>query len=328
MKNELITVIVPAYNPGENLRRAIESVSSQTYNNIEILIIDDGSTDNTGKIAEEYAKTDERIHVYTKTNGGEANSRNFGLSKACGKYIAFCDADDCMHPEYIEKMYRAICQNGADMAICSWSNVDEKGNPMPWKREEMSSQLMDSKQAQKIFLTTFALEGFCWNKLFKTSKYRDNGIKYDEGRASYCDMLANYEMICCSEKVAYISDKLYDYYQMPTSCVHTPNMKKHRDYVQVLEQVRQAAAKRGMAKEGESYLVYRLNRYLFELYKDRANMTDELKELYCRAYLKWLRIPLAKKAKIIFGYNSPSPLKETLKALFVAHFFMCLKGKA
>ena len=104
-------------------------------------------------------------------------------------------------------------------------------------------------------------------------------------------------------------------------------MKKHRDYLQVLEQVREAAAKRGMAKEGESYQIYRLNRYLFELYKDRANMTDELKELYCQAYSRWLSISFARKAEIIQEYNSLSPTKEMLKALFVARFYAALRRK-
>lgn len=327
MDNELITIAILAYNSEKYISRAIESVVNQTYRNLDILIIDDGSTDNTPKILDEYAEKDNRIRVLHVVNGGGAKARNISLAAAKGAFIGTCDHDDYMHPEYVEKMYSAICKANADAAICSWNNVDDKGNQMPWKTTSLGSCDLSSDEAQKLFLTSFYFEGFCWNKLFRKSIFEEKQIQYDESVA-YCDIFANYSMICNSAKVVYLEDKLYDYYQMPTSCVHTPNMKKHRDYVQVLEQVRQAAAKRGMAKEGESYLVYRLNRYLFELYKDRANMTDELKELYCRAYLKWLRIPLAKKAKIIFGYNSPSPLKETLKALFVAHFFMCLKGKA
>lgn len=324
MDNELITIAILAYNSEKYISRAIESVVNQTYRNLDILIIDDGSTDNTPKILDEYAEKDSRIRVLHVVNGGGAKARNISLAAAKGTFIGTCDHDDYMHPEYVEKMYSAICKAKADMAICAWNNVDEKGQLMPWKTDCMNSCSLSSEDAQRLFLTSFYFEGFCWNKLFRKSVFKEKQIQYDES-TTYCDIFANYSMICNSAKVIYLEDKLYDYYQMPSSCVHTPNMKKHRDYLQVLEQVREAAVKRGMAKEGESYIVYRLNRYLFELYKDRAYMTDELKEFYCQTYSKWLKISLARKAKIIWGYNNLSPMKETFKALFVAGFYTGLR---
>lgn len=326
--SKLISIIVPAYNAENNLEKTLESLQKQTYENLEILVINDGSTDNTGRIAEQYAQKDQRICIYNKTNGGEANSRNFGLSKATGEYVAFCDADDYMHPDFIEKMYSALSDQKAEVAICGWNSVDPEGNPMPWKSVHLGSCALSSQEAQKLFLNSFFFEGFCWNKLFKTSLYRDYKIRYDENRLSYCDMLANYQMICHADGVVYLEDKLYDYYQMPSSCVHTPNMKKHWDYVQVLEQVRDAAERQGLKNEGEHYLVYRLNRYLFELYKGRKSMMAELKDFYIQAYSRWLQIPFFQKVQIIWQYDSPSPMKEILKAFVSEQYYKRLRKQS
>ena len=323
MENELITIVILAFNSEKIISRAIESVVNQTYNNLDILIIDDGSTDSTPEILDKYAEKDNRIRSFHTTNGGSAKAMNFALTKAKGKYICVCDHDDYMHPEYVEKMYSAICKEEANIAICAWNNVDSNGALLHWKTANLSSCGLSSKNAQKLFLTSFLFEGFWWNKMVKRTVFCEKELHYDES-VIYADIFVYYSIICDSEKIAYVEDKLYDYYQVPTSYVHTPNMKKHRDYIQVLEQVREAAVKRGMAKEGESYIVYRLNRYLFELYKDRAYMTDELKKFYCQAYSKWLKISFARKAKIICGYKNRGPVKETLKALFVAAFYRSL----
>ena len=166
LNNSLISVIIPVYNAEKYIARSIDSVKNQTYSNLEIIIIDDGSNDKTGIIVDKYLGNNSRIRVYHVKNGGEAKSRNLGLKYAQGDYIAFCYAGDYMYPKMLEKMINAICQDGSDLAICAWRNVDEKGNELPWKKSKLQTRVVSGYLAQKKFLLTGNIEGFCWNKLF------------------------------------------------------------------------------------------------------------------------------------------------------------------
>ena len=116
--NELISIIVPVYNVEQFLARCIDSIRAQTYRNIEILLIDDGSTDNSGRVCDEYAKQDGRIKVYHKPNGGVSSARNYGLDRATGKYIGFVDSDDFIAPDMYEYLIQLIKDTNAE--ICQF----------------------------------------------------------------------------------------------------------------------------------------------------------------------------------------------------------------
>lgn len=118
MTNELISVIVPVYNVAEYLRECLDSIISQTYTNLEIILVDDGSTDNSGKICDEYEKIDERIKVIHKENGGLSDARNAGLDICRGDYIGFVDSDDCISPNMYYTLYCDIKKYNADISVC------------------------------------------------------------------------------------------------------------------------------------------------------------------------------------------------------------------
>lgn len=119
--NSLISVIIPIYNVEEYLVRCVNSILNQTYDNMEIILVDDGSPDNSGKIADELAERDNRIIVYHKKNGGLSDARNFGVSKANGEYITFIDSDDYVADDYVEYLYSLIRENNADISVCAFS---------------------------------------------------------------------------------------------------------------------------------------------------------------------------------------------------------------
>lgn len=127
----LISVIVPIYNIVEYLPRCVNSIRRQTYRNLEIILVDDGSTDNSGALAEKMALEDKRIRVFHKENGGSSSARNLGLSKAGGDYIGFVDSDDYIEPEMYERLLAAILEENLLMAQTSRDEIDEQGNPMP-----------------------------------------------------------------------------------------------------------------------------------------------------------------------------------------------------
>lgn len=126
MKYPKISVIIPVYNGEKNFERCIKSVVNQTYSNLEIIIIDDGSTDNTSFLCDTYAKNDERITVYHIKNGGVSNARNFGLNNFTGEYCTFVDADDYISDIMIEKLYSAIIKYSVKLATCSNYQIKEK----------------------------------------------------------------------------------------------------------------------------------------------------------------------------------------------------------
>ncbi len=131
MEKPLISIIVPVYNILEYLPRCVKSLRAQTYQNIEILLVDDGSTDGTGRLCEELAKEDERIKVFHKENGGSSSARNLGISRAKGAYLGFVDSDDYVEPDMYQRLYEGIVKYEVPIAQIGRNEMDEKGNVLP-----------------------------------------------------------------------------------------------------------------------------------------------------------------------------------------------------
>ena len=128
---DLISVIVPVYNIKEYLGRCVDSILAQTWENLEILLVDDGSTDGTDRLADELAGKDARIRVFHKENGGSSSARNLGIREARGKYLGFVDSDDFIEPYTYEKLYRAIRETGMPIAQGGRREIEESGNLLP-----------------------------------------------------------------------------------------------------------------------------------------------------------------------------------------------------
>ena len=120
---DLVSVIVPAYNIQNYIRRCVDSIRNQTYSELEILLIDDGSTDDTGELCDEFAQQDERITVYHKKNGGLSSARNYGIERAHGTYLSFIDADDWVKRDFIEVLYQNIKRANAELSIVGYSLI-------------------------------------------------------------------------------------------------------------------------------------------------------------------------------------------------------------
>ena len=123
---EKITVIVPVYNVEHYLDKCLDSVIKQTYKNIEIIVVNDGSTDNSGEICQEYAQKDNRIVYIEKENGGLSDARNAGLDQMTGSYVTFVDSDDWIEQDYVETLYQKITEYQADIAIGNYYSFDEE----------------------------------------------------------------------------------------------------------------------------------------------------------------------------------------------------------
>lgn len=222
--NEKITVIVPVYNVEHYLDKCLDSLINQTYKNLEIIVINDGSTDNSGIICQEYAQKDNRIIYIEKENGGLSDARNVGLDKMTGSYVTFIDSDDWVESDYVEVLYNKLIEYQADIAIGNYYSYNEdeamyyfniNGESYYEKLYDNISifeNLYDSKQ-----MKSFSLISAC-GKLYKAKLFDD--IRFDKGKLGE-DGYINQKLYLLVQKVIYINQGLYAYRQRSGSITKT-----------------------------------------------------------------------------------------------------------
>lgn len=227
--NELITVIVPVYNCEYFLREAIDSILVQTYSYLELLLINDGSTDSSGLICDEYAKTDKRVRVFHKENEGVSATRNFGLCEAKGRYISFVDSDDICEKDMLEKLYKAIKESNADIAFCKFADYKEecsrlREEPFPAGvyneqkiREEIILPMIGSRKTSPQCAPVM---GSLFRCLFHMELIKSNPeIEFRKTRIAE-DLLFLVEYLCRCKYAVVISDVLYYYRTNENSATH------------------------------------------------------------------------------------------------------------
>ena len=205
--DELITVVIPVYNVEKYLNRCIESVINQTYKNLEIILVDDGATDNCPSICDEYAKKDSRIKVIHKKNGGLSDARNVAIDVAKGAYIGFVDSDDYIALDMFEKLYNAINEYEADISVCL--HYVEKGKALSIEVPPMDEvKVMGRDEAEKLLLEDKFVKNYAWDKLYKATLFE--GVRYPVGR-NYEDIATTYLLFEKADKVCRIPEYLYSY---------------------------------------------------------------------------------------------------------------------
>ncbi|MFI3227805.1 MAG: glycosyltransferase family 2 protein [Clostridia bacterium] len=213
--NDIISVIVPVYKVEQYLEKCINSIINQTYINLEILLIDDGSPDKSPKICDEYASKDNRIKVIHKKNGGLSDARNKGLDIARGSYIVFVDSDDFIHHKMIQVLYDSIQKDKSDIAICGITYVNET-----YIEDGMSFDFCENKIVNKSdFWINFYDENtmakvVAWNKLYKKEIFRN--LRYDFGKM-HEDEFILHKIIEESNQISFVSGKFYYYLQRSNS---------------------------------------------------------------------------------------------------------------
>ncbi len=207
---ELISVIIPIYKVERYLDRCIESVVNQTYKNLEIILVDDGSPDNCPFICDDWAKKDNRIKVIHKLNGGLSDARNNGLKVASGEYISFVDSDDWVESCFLEKLYRIMQQENADVVGCGVAYASEEGKILKSKSCSKPLLNMTKIEALRQLILEKEITQTVWNKLYRREVIRD--ILFEVGKCHEDDFWT-YRIIDRANKVTMISDLLYNYLQ-------------------------------------------------------------------------------------------------------------------
>lgn len=219
MDSRLISVIIPVYNVEEYLEKCILSVISQTYENLEIILINDGSTDKSGEICDKYAKQYQNITVYHKSNGGLSSARNYGILHSSGEYIGFVDSDDFICATMFESLYKLCLEYDSDISICDFSRSSDINERKV--SEEFNVNVYETKDIFNRILSD-EISSHVWNKLFK--RYLFNNIQFPVGK-TYEDLYIFHELAFKSKKISMTNEKLYVYNDIrPTSIVHTRQM--------------------------------------------------------------------------------------------------------
>ncbi len=178
MPQELISVIIPVYNVKPYLEKSLTSILAQTYQNIEVLAVDDGSTDGSLEILQAFAAKDGRLHYMTKENGGVSSARNMALEHATGQYISFMDPDDWVAPEFLQTLYTSLTEHQADLSICNNRYIYADGTFGKRTPQILEEAVVDTKQAYADLLLEKKFRSHSCNKLFKASLF--SGLRFPE----------------------------------------------------------------------------------------------------------------------------------------------------
>lgn len=264
---DLITVIVPVYNVEKYLHRCVHSICEQTYRNLEVILVDDGSPDNSGEICEQLKRKDKRIKVIHKKNGGLGFARNSGLKLVTGRYVTFVDSDDWIAPDHIENLYKSINKFDADVCIGGNININSKGIELK-KEVRLEKKLYEGVDiVEEIVLPLIApdtnfkndiqLESSCCMNLYATSIIKDNKIEFiSEKYAVAEDVYFNIDYLMHAKRAVISNEVGYYYFENEESISRKYNPKRFERTINYYYEVKQRIKKYGL----ENRISYRLDR--------------------------------------------------------------------
>lgn len=215
MKKDLVSIIVPVYNTELYIKECLDRLVNQTYKNIEVILVDDGSTDNSPKICDEYSEKDSRFKVFHRKNHGPASSRNFGFTKTTGKYIMFCDSDDTYDLDMVKAMVSTIKKYKTDVVRCTFNSVEQYEDISDISDKKYNTHDIDILSR---FITSYKhLIGF-------TTVYiidRDHMVKLHDKITYMEDLYFVIKLLLNSNSISFVDKKLYTYRYNPTSITKT-----------------------------------------------------------------------------------------------------------
>ena len=225
-----ISVIVPVYKAEAYLHRCVDSLLAQTFQDFEVLLVDDGSPDRSGAICDEYARRDSRVRVFHKENGGVSSARQCGLDNAHGDYTIHADPDDWVEPDMLEALYAKATAEDADMVICDFY-VEQNGTQTYCRQEP--SALDHETVLRELFQQ---LHGSCCNKLVKRACYNAFGVRFPQGIDIWEDRFVNACLLIHNIRVAYLNQAFYHYVigKNANSIVHRRKSKEVEEQIKFI----------------------------------------------------------------------------------------------
>lgn len=303
-----ISVIVPVYNVEQYLERMLSSLLKQTYYNLEIILVDDGSTDNSGKICDEYKSIDKRIKVVHQKNSGVSVARNTGIELATGDYIGFVDSDDVVCESMYERLYNNMVNNNCEISVCSYDTFDK----VPQFECIEGVNMFSFEDAIKDIISDGVITNFLWNKLFKKNLF--DGIKFPEGKI-YEDMYVMPKLLERASKLCFDNSKLYGYFVRQNSYVNTYNKRKNINYLTFSDSCYDYLKKYDFLKEDlEKYRLF----YIYSAYLQAAksNCKDIFSDEFTDSYYIFYKDNFKLNTKYSYKRKALSWLLYINKSLF------------
>ena len=230
MTKELISIIVPVYNVEKYLKKCVDSIVNQTYKNLEIILVDDGATDNSGKICDELVELDNRIKVYHKKNGGLSDARNYGVERAAGDYIGFVDSDDYIDAEMYEKLYEAIKKENVDVAECNLKIVYPEKTDL--FTDQKYYQICNKQEYLEEYLKIEKIFGSACVRLTKADIAKK--LKFPV-RKLYEDTYYAYDLIGIVDKYVIMDNPYYNYLMRENSITNAKFNPRIFDLIEIVE---------------------------------------------------------------------------------------------
>lgn len=226
----MVSVVIPVYNVENYIKQCLDSVFRQTYKNIEVIVINDGSQDRSNEIIKEYENKDIKLIYIEQENKGVAEARNTGLTYVTGEYVVFIDPDDYIEDSYIEDMYNIAVLNNCDVVICGYSEFyDSKLNRKNIIKHDICENYLYSGKEVSEMMLELKVKGYLWNKLFRnSSKFKEN-IRFENNKKIE-DYFPVFKTISESEKISFIEKSLYNYRQREGSLVNSTNFQLVDDF--------------------------------------------------------------------------------------------------
>ena len=311
-----ISIIVPAYNVDKYIKACVESILKQTYQNLEIILIDDGSKDKTLDICLSFQESDPRVHVIHQAYGGPSRARNTGIEHSTGDYICFVDADDWIHEDYCRILYETIKLSDSQIVMCGYKkvlseikdDVISQANPHIMDRKEAFSWLTDRDSDQYVSMVVV------WNKIYKRELFKQ--VRFAEGKFHEDEFIVH-EILNQIHQMVVIDTQLYYYRQRRDSIMGIDNLMnpKHLEALEAYEMRIKMFEKNGerdllevawrnyMLSIAEDYLLYRNHTYV-----GKEEIMKNLKQTYKKSFFNYFRVISGKKKikYIIFLINPSS----------------------
>lgn len=311
----LVSVIVPVYNVERYLRNCLDSISNQTYSNWEAILVDDGSTDNSGKICDEYANTDTRFKAIRKENGGQSSARNLAINCAIGEYIFYLDSDDFLHPNALQYLVNLAIENRANIVQCNFIRGTEKIFP-----DVVITESITSYDNHSVF-TKFAANIIPWGKLYHRSVIGD--IRFPIGIINEDDF-TTWKYYYNASRIVLTNIPLYYYTVNPNSTMANQQRKPNLNFFNAYRERINFFQSSG-DKDLEAASRIQWMKSLTMLYSNIQLTEKERKEIklffsenYKSPSLKAIAIPL--KLKLVFGWFRLTPMftSKLVKRLYKA----------
>ena len=234
ISDKLISIIVPVYNVEKYLKKCFYSILNQSYKNLEVILVNDGSTDNSGKICDELSREDSRIKVYHKDNGGLSDARNYGVAKANGEYVGFVDSDDYIDQYMYENLYKAIRKYNTQIAECGITRVYKNNKLRPHYDGEEYSLVVDREGYLKEYLENRKVYGAAVCKLLSIDLAKV--LKFPDGKV-YEDVFYTLELLKKVDKYTLISGNYYYYYIRGNSITTKTFSSRDMDYIEIIDKI-------------------------------------------------------------------------------------------